>query len=830
MQTAGGLEFVNRERELAFLSRCLSATLDHPPLIFLRGPAGVGKSSLTDRFRINYESADLPFCRVDPELLDSPTAPPIYQGLFLQRCAAAVDQEAATEGCPWPRFAEFLNSRRWKTAKEKPRHELIEELPSPESLYKQAVDYASRLLSVGRFEPTFLLNSDQSHAVSLCVSYLQHVLDLQPSVLVLREAQLSDIFSMRTLLGWQLTGTPVTLVLEYTSDGCFLPAHEKAVLRAAELRGEFSVLEVPKLSLGHLQHLIRTIRSDFSLESEVHLSWNGNLRSVLELKFRVGIGLQKALPTDVRGLLANLESGISDHIDGLAPLERMILALIDANAEPLPRSILQQELIAIDPLFRPAQLPRLLDALEDPHGLIQKTSGGHRIHNETIAQTLAATPSMMAPRAIAQRALREHYRRVVSNRDFGIIGMAGAVRQVFRLSALTKDVTGLVASCSDLLEQVRLSQDQTIYVDAVSAAVDADPDLYQGEYEQLRIWAASLAYDTSDWKRSSYLLEASGSDSAFALSMRAFALQEIGRHDEALELAARIRSTAGTIEEDLIARLIEILVRGCRGEEDFARSALEAIVDGEAFQDSPLIGFALRFFDVVDGLAASLPRLEASVAWFDRMGLIKARAYSELPTAILLARVGRNDEARHLIDRAREVLDLEVRDQHIILNDDAAVELLSDEPDAVKCADKLREALRYARDDFSELTIITNLSLAHWLVGNLEAAAGCAERSLEILEDHGFADRDIFWPVCFNAVQIFDASGRAADGERTLRLLAENRIVSANQRYWDFRFGQIDSPPDEYAFLAAKPIHPLYLSHWTVELEGLALLRREPQL
>lgn len=250
MRTAGGLEFVNREKELAFLARCLTGTPDHPPLIFLRGPAGVGKSSLTDRFRAQYETADLPFCRVDPELMDSPTAPPIYQGLFLQRCAVAVDQEAAKEGSPWPGFADFLKSRRWKTAQEKPRHELIEELPSPESLYRQAVDYASRLLSIGRFEPSFLLESDQSHAVSLCVSYLQYVLDLQPSVLILREAQLSDIFSLRTLLGWQLTGTPVTLILEYTCDGSFLPAHEKAILRAAELRGEFSVLEVPKLSLG----------------------------------------------------------------------------------------------------------------------------------------------------------------------------------------------------------------------------------------------------------------------------------------------------------------------------------------------------------------------------------------------------------------------------------------------------------------------------------------------------------------------------------------------------------------------------------------------------
>jgi tetratricopeptide (TPR) repeat protein len=830
MRTDEGLEFVNRDEELRFLWRCLVENPSPAALVFLRGPSGVGKSSLTDRFRQERQSPDLPFFVVEPDILDSPTAPQIYQGFFLQRCAAAIDKVAATGRSSWPTFAEFLKERRWKTAREKRQHELIDELPSPESLYKQAMDYASRLLSIRHFDPNFLLESDQTYAVSLCVAFLQHALSIGPSVLLVREAQLSDVYSLKTLLGWQLTKIPVALIFEYTTESGFLPIHEKAILRTAELRGSFSLLNVVKLSFDHLEQLIRNISSDFSLSADAHLSWNGNLRSVLELKFRVGIGQQVALPADVPALLTNLERGISDHIDGLLPIQKMILAFLRANAEPLPLPVLQQRLTEVDPFFPRAHLTRFIEDLSDTHGFIQCSAGLLRLRNETIAQAVGETPSMIAFTAIAERALRDHYKDIVSKQDFHDVALAAAVRQVFRLCVLTKDVVGLVASCSEMINQVRFAQDQTIYVDAVSSAVASDPDLYHGEHEHLLMWAASLAYDTSDWQRAADIVESSRSKSTFALAMRAFALQEIGRHEEALNIANEIEGASASIEEEIIAQLIKILVRGCRGEKDFARSALVKIVEEPRYQECALTGYALRFFDMVDGLTDALPRLEASVAWFDKAGLSKARAYSELPTAMLFARLGRSTEAGRLITRAQEVLDLEIRDQHIVFNNAAAVELLSDNPNAPRCIELLSQALHSARDDFSELTIITNLSLARWLNGEIEAATNCAMRMLDILGTHDFVDREIFWPVCFNAIRIFTAAKRSADCEAALFLLDENKILSQNQKYWDYCFGSVEAPPQEYKFLAEKSIHPVYLNHWTVELEGLSLLKKESRL
>ena len=156
-----GMKFINRTSELEFLDQCLAEAIDEPALIIVSGPTGVGKSSLSDRFREIKETKQIAFCAVDPELLDSPASRSIYQGLFLQKCAVALDQRSRMPGASWPTFSDFLKGRRWQAVKEKPKHELLAELPSIKSFYKQAMDYASRVLMIGKFRAEYMLSLNQ---------------------------------------------------------------------------------------------------------------------------------------------------------------------------------------------------------------------------------------------------------------------------------------------------------------------------------------------------------------------------------------------------------------------------------------------------------------------------------------------------------------------------------------------------------------------------------------------------------------------------------------------------------------------------------------------
>jgi tetratricopeptide (TPR) repeat protein len=311
--------------------------------------------------------------------------------------------------------------------------------------------------------------------------------------------------------------------------------------------------------------------------------------------------------------------------------------------------------------------------------------------------------------------------------------------------------------------------------------------------------------------------------------MRACALQETGGHDEALRLAADVRAKATQADHRLAADLIEALVTGCRGDHGRARGQLAAMIDDPEYAASPLIGYAYRFFEIVDGFIESLPRLMTSIEVFNRHGFAKSKAYSQLPAAMFRARIGDVAGAMDLINEAQALLAGEVRDQHMVLNNRAAVQLLADAPDFRGAIADLTFALRLARDDFTEITILSNLGLAHHGAGEAEAALDCAEKCMAILESHDFADTDIYWPVAFNAAVVFGAAGRNDRREAALRFPEERgRPRSDNQGYWAFRFGAADIVDDRYRFLAGRPWHPVYLSHWLIDLEGLNLLKTEP--
>jgi tetratricopeptide (TPR) repeat protein len=234
---------------------------------------------------------------------------------------------------------------------------------------------------------------------------------------------------------------------------------------------------------------------------------------------------------------------------------------------------------------------------------------------------------------------------------------------------------------------------------------------------------------------------------------------------------------------------------------------------------------------VVDGFVDVLPKLQASIESFGRFGLIKSKAYSQLPAAMYLARLGDVSGARRMLNSAQRALAEEVRDQDILLNNRAAVELLAEDADYRTCADLLQAALQQATDDYSELTILTNLALALWQGGDLKGAVDRVQRAQRILEHHDFEDRDTYWPVCFNLSQVLAATGDLDGANAMLDFPQERgRPLTVNQNYWAFRYGKTTEVDTVYQFLASRPIHPMYLSRWLIESEGLALLTPEHAL
>jgi tetratricopeptide (TPR) repeat protein len=692
-----------------------------------------------------------------------------------------------------------------------------------------AFDYAARIFGFATFSPLQLLVSDRADAVHICSEYVADVLQQHSVTLIVRETQHCDLDSLRLLLSLSERGFSPNLIFEYTTArGAFEPEHQKLFLRAADTRGSLDILDLVRLEPGHLEYLIRyNVKADFQLSSDFYLAWSGDLRSVIELKYQVSIGRHISDPDQIKMVLSDLRNSLEEHLTQLSSQERMILALAVAHIEAIDHRVLLDAFAAIDPRTTPRIVDQFLDELVGRHGFLAKAGTAYSIQNDSIASALGKATAMRPLIALAEKVLREYYTSKVDNAQAAGEPMAAAVRQVFRLCAKTKDVVGLLRATETLTERVNRSQDQAVYVEVVASAIEADSDLYKSDHDELIIWAASLAYEICDWHRCESLLAIMKTQDAYSLAMRACSLQEIGRHEVALDLVAEIRAHAVHSDEHLAADLIECIVVGCRGEHEAARSMLHSLIDNPGNSDSPLIGYGYRFFEVIDGYVESLKMLKASVSWFDRFGFDKSRAYSQLPTAMLVARLGDVDGARKLIADAERTLIGQVRDQHMVLNNAAAIELLREQPDFSGARDDLIAALRLARDDYTELTILTNLALAYWGLSDIELALECVEKTMRILHDHDFEDKDIYWPVCFDAAQIFRAAGMDSRGDEVLRFPDEHgRPVSVNQEYWDYRYGRVTAIGPAYEFLAQCPRHPLYLSHWTIDVDGLNLLRR----
>lgn len=835
MSTSAELEFINRERDLDFLLKALMRVDGPAPaLLVIRGPSGLGKSRLTEQLitTCRTEISRLLFCVVEPEVQIHADTSRLHDGFFLQRCAEQLSRMAEAKVASWPTFSEYLDARRWRTLKSKKKEDWISDMPGFKSAYKIALDYACRAFSLGNYAPGRMLAADSKEAVAICTEYAESVLAGHRVALVIRETQHCDIQSMRTLLEWGQVFADLDIILEYTTqrDLQFDAAHRKLLTRAAGQKHNFRFWNLEPLDGGHLEQVIRScIDSSFSISPQVYQSWDGNLHSILEMQFQVGIGHHIISPLQIEQALGSLPSMLAAHLERLPSLQRMMLAICLAHVESIQEDLLQQALQLIVPTASAPQIKKALRDLTETHRFLDQREGAYRINVEAVVDALGQAASFRSLLAAAEKALRDLYCRQVFGANWSVSGMSITVRQVFRLCARTHDAVGMLRATEVLSKEIAHAQDQSLYAEIIASAVSANSAFYGEGQDRLLLWAASLAYDIGNFEITASLLEAAASRDEGSELMLACSLQECGRHDHALQIATRLRADSASNEVRLTAELIEALIAGCRGEFDCARDMLARVIAEPAYAQSPLLGFAYRFYEITEDNDACIEKIQMSIAWFKRFGMEKSRASSQVAAAVLLARTGDIVAARSMISSASEILGEQVRSRHLLLNNVAAVELLSPEPDFQRCVEVLVEALRYVRDDYCEVTVLTNLSIAHCGAGHSESAVECIASALRILDDHDFASVDVYWQVCFNAAQVLAAVGQP---ERAAQLLRwpEGRapIPVQNKAYWDYRYRRTSDLHDSWRYLADRSFHPLYLSLWLIDLEGLNHLRPAP--
>ena len=243
-------------------------------------------------------------------------------------------------------------------------------------------------------------------------------------------------------------------------------------------------------------------------------------------------------------------------------------------------------------------------------------------------------------------------------------------------------------------------------------------------------------------------------------------------------------------------------------------------------RNSILLGHAYRLLESAVPMEEAIECCERSAQVYDAVGLKRSAAQSRLTATRHLARLGRLNEARSRLEFAGQELRDTASSRQFLLNNRAAVELLSVDPDYEAAEAELRNALLLSRDKFSDLTILQNLAIAIWQAHGARTAVPTVEQAIRAMREVDATTRLLADAVGHTAFMIYREAGEPEQSEAALRFVAETvGLDIKGNEFWSWRFGLGGRPPSTYApHVLAKPFHPSFLSQWQLDWEVVSVL------
>lgn len=821
---------VNRTVEITQLLGLVPPRCPRSSFVILKAPSGYGKTRLTSHLIELLTAEGIVALALEPQIRAKSAAITVYQGFYIQRCAEALDQYARH---PHGRvlaipFEDFLKTERARRAKSLSWRRFIRKLPSFRTAYEAGVELFDRIFNTGDHSPSRVLTSDSREAVDTCARYIKHVIGATQVVLVVREAQHIDQSSLQLLAEIAGPHTSNAVILEYTQDspGELNPLYSD-FLEAAPLNDIdwLHILELLRLSKPHLEELLRqTLPGASEISGEYYLHWDGNVRSIRQLRFSISIERGRNTPQ-----LLDLTTGVIEEyqrqISRLAPTDRMCLCLVFAHGEAIPKALIRLLLEKLNVLATKGAVDQSLAGLIEAELVTEHPNGTLGLENEDIAEAIRKQTSLAGGLLLAKGVLRDHYRHLACDAESQLPDFSLAVRQALRLSVDLGDISTMERIIEHLSSRVSVTTDQSWYVSQMVTAVGGSAHLFADQHDSLLLWAAEMAAEIADVQTARDLLRQLSSKSLFSDVLLCACLIETGDHGEAKQLSS-VLATSTDRDERLAGELITLILMRCTGEIGAARELWNALISQADLRESSLYGYLLRFQELVADFPDCIDTLKSSSDWFMLRGLATSAAYTELTLASHTARTGDIEAAKDSIDRARQLLAATVRDQHILSNNEVAALLLSDSPDVSACCDMLARAIPCSGDDYSDIVLYTNFAVSAAMLGRVDQALEAVERVLRIAKSPKFADRDVFWGVSFNLFYV-DATLGLGRQRKIADIFGELRPHSLQNDYWQYRVGATESAPERFWFMLRKPYHPMFLSHWTLDVDGLRALRQE---
>jgi len=821
---AGDIEFRNREQELDHLLGRLPPQARHSTITFLRAPSGYGKTRLVDQVLARLEPGHARCVVVEPDIRARHQSARVYAWYFVQRAAAASPTPPRDDVS----FSGFLKRRRLRKIHWRSIYESGKEAASLSKLTKIAIEIGENLLGRNRFHPDALLKDESSFATELARDYMEWLVKQGPVLFVVRETQLIDLESFRYLLKLHKVASSVFILFEYTGNSEFLPEHQKIIEECRSTNTDIRIVDLLKLNQKEFLFLLKKyVDEGIEGDSAEFARWNGNLRLVRELKEQVYVDRPVDQGSQPAPLASDLRVLIHDRVQRLSNLAKLTLASVVCHVEALPAVVLGAAVKRADPSAHQAALDHVLVELISGSRYLRSEAGRLAVSDEDVASVIAESPSFARFRALAERSLRDVYLASLSG-DRGVpIPVPLAFRQSIALCLATGDAAAVRRLMRTLAEGARSAHDQTMYVSLVADALFQHRNGGRVANSELYDWAAASAYEIGDYRLASELLEALVSKDPLYEAMLGFCYGETNRHALALEIGQSLEaSNAASTTPHLLGRLVQVANLFAVGRKAEAVRIHRDMRSNASISNDPMFGYVLRFTELLENFPDCTDDVLASIDHFDRHEMTASAAYSSLSGAMHLAYAGDLSRAAALIASARDYLRREVRDLHILLNNEVVVALLSPGPNFERCLETLDEAAYSVRDDFYRAVIENNRLICRWQAKQHDDALLSVALLEETMRAPGFGNRDVFWTFTYNCWAFLREIGQSSRADALLQQLRAIKMEHIDfDDYWLFRFGQRGRPPARYDHLLQFRYHAEYLSHWLVDPDAMRVVK-----
>lgn len=812
--------FLDRDEERKTLLNSLPPQAVEKSLMVVRGPTGVGKSSLTS-FVTKQVKSTVPTIDVDPYLRGSSKDPHrAHEGYFLQHCVMAISESVIADKFPVEPFNYYVETRGIKNLKGFDGKGALIDLTSINKMAKHAMDATDRVLAKGAHAPDVLINSDDALAVEICAEYFQYVADKLDFILLIREAQHFDTTSLRHLLRCFANGGKFYPILEYTTDdGTFKKQHHVQIYQFAKPK----IWNIDVLPWPYVSELLERYGShNQEVVGEFKARWNGNLRSLEELRLRVAFGNNKIKTQSNTPILHDPVEAVQARLTDLPRGCRFALSLLREHNEPMAHETFEVVWASLDPALG---LPvRHTDVLEDlGESLLSKSPSQIGLNNDDIASAISSMQDNGAFEVSARRTLLKHYQQDYDSASVGSPIRAIALRHITRLAALLQDTVILEDALLNLEKEIETKGDPTHYVSQVVACLQTTTDLGKGERIALASWAARHAYRSSNFSLAIDAIEHGGLQSPKWTCLLAHALIEEQREPEAKEIAADLRENLPFRDADLMSDLILGNLDLVDDQLEKCRNRLEQSAEIANGRNSILAGHVYRLLESASTPEEAVKLCMRSAAVYEDRGLHRSAAQSRLTATRHLSKLDRIEEAQSIIDEISDDLKDTASSRQFYFNNRAAMEILKDIPNFEAAERDLKKALLLSRDRFTDLTILQNLAITIWQSRSAQQAVTTIEQALRMLKENDATARMMASSIGCAAIGIYRAMNDEDQAQSVIDLV-NNELETEIEadKYWSWRFGFSDEAPAMFgANFMQKPFHPSFLSQWQLDWEVL---------